>query len=74
MDNKHDIKLHEDVASLKTKMEFVEEPVTTHIRSSIKELGGRMGKIERKIAYSSGAIAALLLAMEYLPSLINTLR
>ena len=70
-DNGDKIRIHEDVASLKTDMKYVKEQVSNHLptsiaglRKDIKEIDKRFDGIEKKLAYYAGGIAVLLFLLE----------
>ena len=71
MDNGDRIKLHEDVASLKTEMGFVRKQVSNHIPSAIERIDVRLDKIDNKLAYYAGGIAVLLAGIEIVFNIIG---
>ena len=65
MENGDRIKLHEDVASLKTAMEYVKAQVSNHLPTQIEDLNKRFNGLERRMAYWSGAIAVVIIVANF---------
>ena len=51
----------ERLAVVETKVGTIELQVTNHIPSSLRELDGKIDKINLRLAYASGAVAVVII-------------